>query len=90
VSSFRVQHLHISSAFYFLHFYYQFHVNRLHFKNGTKNHAIAPSEKKTYTLNFGPQHPATQGVMLLIMELDGAIIERIDPHMACYIGVQKS
>ena len=32
-----------------------------------------------YTINFGPQHPAAHGVLRLVMELDGEIIERIDP-----------
>src|SRR5918996_1011231 len=34
-----------------------------------------------YTINFGPQHPAAHGVLRLIMELDGEIVERVDPHI---------
>jgi NADH-quinone oxidoreductase subunit D len=34
-----------------------------------------------YTINFGPQHPAAHGVLRLIMELDGEIVERVDPHV---------
>ena len=34
-----------------------------------------------YTINFGPQHPAAHGVLRMVMELDGEIIERIDPHV---------
>ena len=32
-------------------------------------------------INFGPQHPAAHGVLRLIMELDGEIVERVDPHI---------
>ncbi len=34
-----------------------------------------------YTINFGPQHPAAHGVLRLVMELDGEIVERVDPHI---------
>jgi NADH-quinone oxidoreductase subunit D len=36
---------------------------------------------KNYTLNFGPQHPAAHGVLRLVLELDGEIIRRADPHI---------
>ena len=36
---------------------------------------------KNYTLNFGPQHPAAHGVMRLVLELDGEVIQNIDPHI---------
>jgi NADH-quinone oxidoreductase subunit D len=36
---------------------------------------------RNYTMNFGPQHPAAHGVLRLIMELDGEVIRRIDPHV---------
>ena len=39
------------------------------------------SEIKNYTLNFGPQHPAAHGVLRLILELDGEVIQRADPHI---------
>lgn len=39
------------------------------------------SEIKNYTLNFGPQHPAAHGVMRLILELDGEVIQKADPHI---------
>src|SRR5688572_15974109 len=43
-----------------------------------------------YTINFGPQHPAAHGVLRLVMELDGEIIERIDPHVGLlYRGTEK-
>ncbi|HTN65415.1 MAG TPA: NADH-quinone oxidoreductase subunit D [Burkholderiaceae bacterium] len=39
------------------------------------------AEIKNYTLNFGPQHPAAHGVLRLVLELDGEIIQRADPHI---------
>ena len=39
------------------------------------------SDIKNYTLNFGPQHPAAHGVLRLVLELDGEVIERADPHI---------
>lgn len=39
------------------------------------------SEIKSYTLNFGPQHPAAHGVLRLILELDGEVIKKADPHV---------
>jgi len=39
------------------------------------------AEIKNYTLNFGPQHPAAHGVLRLVTELDGEVIERCDPHI---------
>jgi len=36
---------------------------------------------KNFTLNFGPQHPAAHGVLRLILELDGEVIKRADPHI---------
>jgi NADH-quinone oxidoreductase subunit D len=39
------------------------------------------AEIKNYTINFGPQHPAAHGVMRLVLELDGEVISRADPHI---------
>jgi NADH-quinone oxidoreductase subunit D len=39
------------------------------------------AELKNYTLNFGPQHPAAHGVLRLVLELDGEVIQRADPHI---------
>lgn len=47
-------------------------------------------EQKTFTLNFGPQHPAAHGVLRLILEMDGEIIERSDPHVGfLHRGTEK-
>ena len=39
------------------------------------------AEIRNYTMNFGPQHPAAHGVLRLVLELDGEVIERADPHI---------
>ena len=47
-------------------------------------------EIQNYTINFGPQHPAAHGVLRLVMELDGEIIERVDPHVGLlHRGTEK-
>lgn len=47
-------------------------------------------EKNTFTLNFGPQHPAAHGVLRLILEMDGEVIERADPHIGfLHRGTEK-
>jgi NADH-quinone oxidoreductase subunit D len=47
-------------------------------------------EIQNYTINFGPQHPAAHGVLRLVMELDGEIVERVDPHVGLlHRGTEK-
>lgn len=47
-------------------------------------------QKKTMNLNFGPQHPAAHGVLRLILELDGEMVERADPHIGLlHRGTEK-
>jgi len=47
-------------------------------------------QNKTMSLNFGPQHPAAHGVLRLILELDGEIVEKIDPHIGLlHRGTEK-
>ena len=55
---------------------------------------VAPSAKTfeidTHSINFGPQHPAAHGVLRLILELDGEIVERADPHIGLlHRGTEK-
>jgi NADH-quinone oxidoreductase subunit D len=48
------------------------------------------SEIANYTINFGPQHPAAHGVLRLVLELDGEIVERVDPHVGLlHRGTEK-
>lgn len=45
---------------------------------------------RTFTINFGPQHPAAHGVLRLILELDGEVVERVDPHIGLlHRGTEK-
>src|SRR6201984_2332694 len=49
-----------------------------------------PSHIKNYLMNFGPQHPAAHGVMRLVLEMDGEVIERADPHIGLlHRGTEK-
>ena len=47
--------------------------------SGMKGFIMA--EIKNYTMNFGPQHPAAHGVLRLVLEMDGEVIQRADPHI---------
>ena len=48
------------------------------------------AEIRNYTMNFGPQHPAAHGVLRLVLELDGEVIERADPHVGLlHRGTEK-
>ena len=48
------------------------------------------AEIKNYTINFGPQHPAAHGVLRLILELDGEVVVRADPHIGLlHRGTEK-
>ena len=38
-------------------------------------------ELRNFTLNFGPQHPAAHGVLRMVLELDGEVVMRADPHI---------
>ena len=51
---------------------------------------MAEVQIKPYTMNFGPQHPAAHGVLRLVLELDGEIVERADPHIGLlHRGTEK-
>jgi len=50
----------------------------------------AETQIKNLTLNFGPQHPAAHGVLRMVMEMDGEIVERVDPHIGLlHRGTEK-
>ncbi|MEN1928315.1 NADH-quinone oxidoreductase subunit D [Luteimonas sp. MJ250] len=54
------------------------------------NPAEARQEIRNYTLNFGPQHPAAHGVLRLILEMDGEVVQRVDPHVGLlHRGTEK-
>ncbi|MEQ1648411.1 MAG: NADH-quinone oxidoreductase subunit D [Hyphomicrobiaceae bacterium] len=51
---------------------------------------MAEAEIRNFNINFGPQHPAAHGVLRLVLELDGEIVERVDPHIGLlHRGTEK-
>lgn len=51
---------------------------------------IRPAETRNHTISFGPQHPAAHGVLRLILELDGEVVQRADPHVGLlHRGTEK-
>ncbi len=51
---------------------------------------MAETRIKPLTMNFGPQHPAAHGVLRLVMEMDGEVVERLDPHIGLlHRGTEK-
>ncbi len=53
---------------------------------------ILPNEKslKNFSINFGPQHPAAHGVLRMVLELDGEIVDRCEPHIGLlHRGTEK-
>ena len=50
----------------------------------------SPAHIKNFTVNFGPQHPAAHGVLRLVLEMDGEVVERADPHIGLlHRGTEK-
>ncbi len=48
------------------------------------------TEQRNFTINFGPQHPAAHGVLRLVLELDGEVVKRVDPHIGLlHRGTEK-
>ena len=48
------------------------------------------AEIRNFTLNFGPQHPAAHGVLRLVLEMDGEVIQKADPHIGLlHRGTEK-
>ena len=51
---------------------------------------MAEAEVRNFNINFGPQHPAAHGVLRLVLELDGEVVERVDPHIGLlHRGTEK-
>src|SRR6195256_582972 len=51
---------------------------------------MADAAQRNFTINFGPQHPAAHGVLRLVLELDGEVVERVDPHIGLlHRGTEK-
>ena len=55
-----------------------------------KTEATLEGDDRNFTINFGPQHPAAHGVLRLVLELEGEIVERVDPHIGLlHRGTEK-
>src|SRR5260370_18758276 len=51
---------------------------------------MAEAALRNFTINFGPQHPAAHGVLRLVLELDGEVVARVDPHIGLlHPGTEK-
>ncbi|MCT8974397.1 NADH-quinone oxidoreductase subunit D [Microbaculum marinisediminis] len=51
---------------------------------------MAEAEVRNFSINFGPQHPAAHGVLRLVLEIDGEVVERVDPHIGLlHRGTEK-
>src|SRR4029077_10820020 len=52
---------------------------------------VVPETKvRKFNINFGPQHPAAHGVLRMVLELDGEVVERVDPHIGLlHRGTEK-
>jgi NADH-quinone oxidoreductase subunit D len=51
---------------------------------------MSANTERNFTINFGPQHPAAHGVLRLVLELDGEVVERVDPHIGLlHRGTEK-
>src|SRR5258707_13157912 len=51
---------------------------------------MAEAALRNFTINFGPQHPAAHGVLRLVLELDGEVVARVDPHIGLlHRGTEK-
>ncbi len=54
------------------------------------NASSNPEDNRKFTINFGPQHPAAHGVLRMVLELDGEIVERVDSHIGLlHRGTEK-
>lgn len=54
------------------------------------NQPLAPAKVQNFTINFGPQHPAAHGVLRLVLEMKGEVVERADPHIGLlHRGTEK-
>jgi NADH-quinone oxidoreductase subunit D len=56
----------------------------------SKSSVIEEMDDRKFTINFGPQHPAAHGVLRLVLDLDGEIVDRVDPHIGLlHRGTEK-
>ena len=60
------------------------------YDDGSRDAQTGEHRIRNFNINFGPQHPAAHGVLRLVLELDGEIVERCDPHIGLlHRGTEK-
>ena len=60
------------------------------YDDGSTDAATSEQQIRNFNINFGPQHPAAHGVLRLVLELDGEVVERCDPHIGLlHRGTEK-
>ncbi len=60
------------------------------YDDGSRDYESGEQQIRNFNINFGPQHPAAHGVLRLVLELDGEIVERCDPHIGLlHRGTEK-
>ena len=65
-------------------------IRRNSYDDGTQDTLTGEQKIRNFNINFGPQHPAAHGVLRLVLELDGEIVERCDPHIGLlHRGTEK-
>ncbi len=58
--------------------------------HSTEGEPMAETSVRNFNINFGPQHPAAHGVLRLVLELDGEVVDRVDPHIGLlHRGTEK-
>jgi NADH-quinone oxidoreductase subunit D len=65
-------------------------IRQNHYDDGSVDLETGEQRIRNFNINFGPQHPAAHGVLRLVLELDGEIVERCDPHIGLlHRGTEK-
>ena len=65
-------------------------IRRNTYDDGTQDRLTGEQRIRNFNINFGPQHPAAHGVLRMVLELDGEIVERADPHIGLlHRGTEK-
>src|SRR6204780_297470 len=59
-------------------------------RRSNREEAVTDQNLRNFSINFGPQHPAAHGVLRVVLELDGEVVERVDPHIGLlHRGTEK-
>ncbi|TQS72414.1 NADH-quinone oxidoreductase subunit D [Rhodobacteraceae bacterium] len=65
-------------------------IRQNHYDDGSEDALTGEQRIRNFNLNFGPQHPAAHGVLRMVVELDGEVVERVDPHVGLlHRGTEK-